>query len=48
VRYEVGLFVGDRDQAIAQGHFVHVYVDRASEKPVNIPDSLRSVLSKLV
>jgi acyl-CoA thioester hydrolase len=47
VRYEVGLFVGDRDQAIAQGHFVHVYVDRASEKPVNIPDNLRSVLSAL-
>jgi len=47
VRYEVGLFVGGREQAIAQGHFVHVYVDRASEKPVNIPDNLRSVLSML-
>jgi len=48
VRYEIGLFVDGRERAIAQGHFVHVYVDRASEKPVNIPDSLRSVLSKLV
>lgn len=47
VRYEVGLFVGGREQAIAQGHFVHVYVDRASEKPVNIPENLRSVLSVL-
>ena len=47
VRYEVGLFVGDRELAIAQGHFIHVYVDRASEKPVNIPDNLRSVLSAL-
>ena len=47
VRYEVGLFVDGREQAIAQGHFVHVYVDRASEKPVNIPDNLRSVLSAL-
>jgi acyl-CoA thioester hydrolase len=47
VRYEVGLFVDGRDQAIAQGHFVHVYVDRASEKPVNIPAKLRSVLSML-
>lgn len=47
VRYEVGLFVGGREQAIAQGHFVHVYVNRASEKPVNIPENLRSVLSVL-
>jgi acyl-CoA thioester hydrolase len=47
VRYEVGLFVGDREQAIAQGHFIHVYVDRVSEKPVNIPDNLRAVLSAL-
>ena len=48
VRYEVGLFVTGRDQAIAQGHFVHVYVERGSEKPVNIPDNLRSVLSSLI
>jgi len=41
------LFVDGREQAIAQGHFVHVYVDRASEKPVNIPDELRTVLSML-
>ena len=47
VRYEVGLFVDGRDQAIAQGHFVHVYVDRDSEKPVHIPDKLRAVLSML-
>lgn len=47
VRYEVGLFVDGRDQAIAQGHFVHVYVERNGEKPVNIPGNLRSVLSKL-
>jgi len=48
VRYEVGLFVDGREQCIARGHFVHVYVDRASEKPVNISDNLRSVLSQLV
>jgi acyl-CoA thioester hydrolase len=48
VRYEVGLFVGGREQAIAQGHFVHVYVERDSEKPVSIPDDLRSVLSTLL
>lgn len=47
VRYEIGLFVKDNESAIAQGHFVHVYVDRDSQKPVNIPDDLRSILSTL-
>lgn len=48
VRYEIGLFVEDYETAIAQGHFVHVYVDRKSQKPVTIPDDLRSVLSALM
>ena len=47
VRYEIGLFVKDREPAIAQGHFVHVYVDRDNQKPVDIPDNLRSVLSMI-
>ena len=47
VRYEVGLFVESRPKAIAQGHFVHVYVDRESQQPVDIPDKLRSVLTIL-
>ena len=47
VRYEVGLFIDGRDRAIAQGHFVHVYVERDSEKPVSIPDNLRAVLSDI-
>jgi acyl-CoA thioester hydrolase len=29
----------------ALGHWVHVYVDRASRKPVAIPDAIRSLLS---
>ena len=48
VRYEIGLFVKDNESAIAQGHFVHVYVDRENQKPVNITDDLRSVLSTLM
>jgi len=48
VRYEIGLFVKDNESAIAQGHFVHVYVNRDSQKPVDIPDDLRSVLSTLM
>ena len=47
VRYEIGLFVDGRDEAIAQGYFIHVYVDRVSQKPVAIPDDLRSVLANL-
>ena len=47
VRYEVGLFVESQNVAIAQGHFVHVYVARESRAPVDIPGHLRTVLSKL-
>ena len=47
VRYEVGLFVENRDRAIAQGHFVHVYVHRQTQQPVELPEALRSVLSIL-
>ena len=47
VRYEIGLFVADREAAIAQGHFVHVYVDRQSQQPVDIPQKLHAALSIL-
>jgi acyl-CoA thioester hydrolase len=44
VRYAIGIFTGDDDEAAAQGHFVHVYVDRATRRPVPLPDDLRAVL----
>ncbi|RMD07589.1 thioesterase family protein, partial [Klebsiella pneumoniae] len=47
VRYEVGLFRGDTQEAAAQGHFVHVYVDRETRRPVALPDALRAVLEPL-
>lgn len=47
VRYEVGLFVAGREQAVAQGHFVHVYVDRSSQQPVELPEALRNALARL-
>ena len=47
VRYEVGLFVEGEKAAIAQGHFVHVYVGRESQESVDITDNLRSVLSTI-
>lgn len=47
VRYEVGLFRNDDADAAAQGHFVHVYVDRATQRPVPLPEALRRVLEPL-
>ena len=48
VRYEVGLFAEDSDTAAACGHFVHVYVDRATRRPVPLPPALRAVLERLL
>jgi acyl-CoA thioester hydrolase len=47
VRYELGVFRKGEDTAAAQGHFVHVYVDRASNRPVALPDVLRTALKRL-
>jgi acyl-CoA thioester hydrolase len=46
VRYEIGLFAEDGSEA-ATGWFVHVFVDRASRRPAEIPDGLRSALASL-
>jgi acyl-CoA thioester hydrolase len=48
VRYEVGLFRDDDPLAAAQGHFVHVYVERATNKPAALPAPLRAALEPLV
>jgi acyl-CoA thioester hydrolase len=48
VRYEIGLFRNDDDTAAAQGYFVHVYTDRATGRPVPIPDETRRALGALV
>lgn len=48
VRYEVGLFREDGELAAAQGHFVHVYVDRAQRRPTPLPAALRQVLSGIL
>ncbi len=48
VRYEVALFAGDeRQPCAAKGHFVHVYVDRATRRPAALPPELLSVLELL-
>ena len=47
VRYEIALFAGKSDRAAAQGFFVHVYVDRASRRPAELPATLRTALEPL-
>jgi acyl-CoA thioester hydrolase len=47
VRYEIGIFRNTEMQAAAQGHFVHVYVDRASNRPTPLPAPLRAALQSL-
>jgi len=47
VRYEVGLFVQGEPLTAARGHFVHVYVDRATRRPAVLAARLKSVLEAL-
>jgi acyl-CoA thioester hydrolase len=47
VRYEIGLFGAGDDLARAEGHFVHVFVDRGSNKPAPIPPSIRRALEQI-
>jgi acyl-CoA thioester hydrolase len=47
VRYEIALFRGDDAEAAAEGHFVHVQVDRATNRPVPLPGPLRAFLDTL-
>jgi acyl-CoA thioester hydrolase len=48
VRYEVALFRGDEDDAAAEGHFIHVYVERATRRPTPLPGALRDLLTPLL
>ena len=48
VKYEVAIFKNEDDVASAMGHFVHVYVDRKTNKPTPIPQQVRDVLQQLV
>ncbi|MDH4612340.1 thioesterase family protein [Pseudomonas sp. BN102] len=47
VRYEVGLFANDNEVASAQGHFLHVYVDRETRRPLPLPAELRHALERI-
>ena len=47
VRYEVGLFAQGQPLTAAHGHFVHVYVDRDTRRPVPLPAPLKQFLETL-
>lgn len=46
VRYEIGLFNPD-GSPLAEGWFVHVFVDRESRRPSGVPGTIREALEKL-
>ena len=47
VCYEVGVFGAGEPLAAACGHFVHVYVDRATRRPTPLPARLADALAPL-
>ena len=47
VRFEIGIFRKGDEEAVAAGHFVHVFVDRATNAPVPVPDAIRAVLEPI-
>ena len=48
VRYEIAIFPEGSEEAAAQGDFVHVFVDRASGRPAEIPAGLRAALTRIL
>ena len=47
VRYEIALYRNDDALPCAAGHFVHVYVERSSNRSVPIPADVRAVLASI-
>jgi acyl-CoA thioester hydrolase len=48
VRYEIGLFRNDEQEAAAEGFFIHVYVDAATRRPAPLNPALRACLERIV
>jgi acyl-CoA thioester hydrolase len=48
VQYGIAIFRAGEEQAAAHGHFVHVFVERAANRAVPIPDPLRTALERLL
>ncbi|WP_067911821.1 acyl-CoA thioesterase [Actinomadura rubrobrunea] len=46
VRWEIGMYRPD-GALLAEGHFVHVFVDRNTRRPVEIPGAIRAEMERL-
>jgi len=47
VEYGIAIFRRGDEHAAAEGHFVHVFVDRASRRPAAIPAPLRNAFETI-
>lgn len=47
VRYEIGLFRNDEEQAAGEGFFVHVHVERETRRPAPIEPAAREALQAI-
>jgi acyl-CoA thioester hydrolase len=45
--FDIGIFAAGGAETAARGHFVHVYVDRRSRKPVPLPERLLAFAKEL-
>lgn len=48
VRYAVGIFKNNQTVASAQGYFVHVYIDKKTQRPTPIPEQARTALNTIL
>lgn len=47
VRYELAIFKEGEEAPAAEGHFVHVYVDRETRRPTPLPEQFRKALEAI-
>ncbi|HUQ00066.1 MAG TPA: thioesterase family protein [Aeromicrobium sp.] len=48
VTYELAVFTADGDDAVVNGYFSHVFVDRETRRPTAMPADIRTALERLV
>ena len=48
LRYDLAIFKQGQNEAAAQGHFVHVFVDRQTRKSTSIPEDMRDALTQFL
>ena len=48
VQYDIGLFKNNNENISARGHFVHVLINRKTNKPIKIPLQIKTSLEVLL